>query len=131
MRVVDLMTREVRSVAPEQPISDAVREMSELHVAALPVVDGRGRLLGVVSTTDVMQTDAEGLWSEEEGEPAVRDVMSQPALSVPPDAAVRDAAQQMLYADVHRLFVVEQHRLVGVIAQSDIVRAVAHGLVAV
>jgi CBS domain-containing protein len=38
---------------------------------------------------------------------------------------VREAAQQMLYLEVHRLFVVEDGRLVGVISQSDIVRGVA------
>jgi CBS domain-containing protein len=44
---------------------------------------------------------------------------------VAPTADVREAAQQMLYADVHRLFVTEGDAVVGVISTTDIVRAVA------
>ena len=40
---------------------------------------------------------------------------------------VREAARQMLYADVHRLFVTDSERAVGVISSTDIVRAVANG----
>jgi CBS domain-containing protein len=47
--------------------------------------------------------------------------------TVAPDEDVREAARQMLYAEVHRLFVAEGDRLVGVISTTDIVRAVATG----
>jgi CBS domain-containing protein len=55
--------------------------------------------------------------------------MSVRPLMVSPEAEVREAAQQMLYADVHRLFVASDERVVGVISTSDIARAVAQGLV--
>ena len=45
--------------------------------------------------------------------------------NIPIYASVKEAAQQMLYLEVHRLFVEDDGRLVGVISQSDIVRAVA------
>jgi len=53
--------------------------------------------------------------------------MTRRPLTVSPDAEVREAAQQMLYAEIHRLFVVEDGRVVGVISTSDIMRAVATG----
>jgi CBS domain-containing protein len=53
--------------------------------------------------------------------------MTPQPLTIDPDADVRDAARQMLYAEVHRLFVVSGNRLVGVISTTDIVRAVATG----
>ena len=46
-------------------------------------------------------------------------------LVVTPASDVREAAQQMLYLDIHRLFVEEDGKLLGVISQSDVVRAVA------
>ncbi len=49
---------------------------------------------------------------------------SRPATTAPDDD-VRTAAQQMLYLDVHRLFVEEEGELVGVISQSDIIGAMA------
>ena len=45
--------------------------------------------------------------------------------TIMPDAEIREAAQQMLYLEIHRLFVEEHGELVGVISQSDVVRAVA------
>jgi len=57
----------------------------------------------------------------------VRDIMTPRPLTVSSDADVREAAQQMLYAEVHRLFVTSGNQLVGVISTTDIVRAVAVG----
>jgi CBS domain-containing protein len=57
----------------------------------------------------------------------VRDIMTPHPLTVSPDTEVREAAQQMLYADVHRLFVVDGDRVVGVISTTDIMRAIATG----
>jgi CBS domain-containing protein len=57
----------------------------------------------------------------------VRDIMTRRPLTVSPDTEVREAAQQMLYADVHRLFVTAGDKVVGVISTTDIVRAVATG----
>ena len=51
--------------------------------------------------------------------------MNRPALTITADATLAAAAQQMLYGDVHRLFVEEAGRLVGVISQTDLVRAFA------
>jgi CBS domain-containing protein len=53
--------------------------------------------------------------------------MTSPALTITPDASIREAAQQMLSAGVHRLFVTSGERVAGVISITDIVRAVATG----
>lgn len=129
MHVAELMQTDVRSVAADAPIAEAIASMAEAHVYALPVVGDGGRLLGVVSASDVLAVEAE---HDPEALPGllertpVREIMTPRAYAVTPDADVRDAARQMLYADVHRLFVEEHERLVGVISSTDIVRAVAH-----
>jgi CBS domain-containing protein len=48
-------------------------------------------------------------------------------LTIAPEVDVKEAAQQMLYTGVHRLFVTTDDRVVGVISTTDIVRAVAMG----
>jgi CBS domain-containing protein len=53
--------------------------------------------------------------------------MTPRPLTIAPDAEVKEAAQQMLYADVHRLFVTQGDRLIGVNSTTDIMRAVATG----
>jgi CBS domain-containing protein len=129
MRVSDLMRTNVTSVDVDAPVYRAVVLMAEEHVSALPVVDALGRMLGVVSSSDVLTAEAEADDDAARAEllegTAVRDVMTPNALTIDAGEDVREAACQMLYADVHRLFVAEQGKVVGVISTSDIVRAVA------
>jgi predicted transcriptional regulator len=56
--------------------------------------------------------------------------MTPKPLLIESTAEVREAARHMLYAEVHRLFVEENGVLVGVISQTDVVRAVATGKIA-
>jgi len=131
MRVADLMQTEVKTVGPESTVAEAVVSLSDAHVTALPVIDRTGRMLGVVSSSDILSAEAE---AEDAGTRAVllddtpvRDIMTPRPLTISPDADVREAARQMLYADVHRLFVAADEKLIGVISGTDIVRAVATG----
>jgi len=88
-------------------------------------------LAGVLSSSDIVQTTAErrsaGDTDEMLDDTVVRDIMTTPPKTIGPGEDVRAAAKQMLQLDVHRLFVVQKTDLLGVIAQSDIVRAVADG----
>ncbi len=131
MRVRELMQGDVITVNLDTSINDAVVTLTDAHISALPVVDGGGRMVGVVSSTDVLTSEAEANDAVEREalfeQMMVRDIMTRRPLTVSPDAEVREAAQQMLYADVHRLFVTADDKVVGVISTTDIVRAVATG----
>jgi CBS domain-containing protein len=131
MRVRELMQDNVITVSLDTPINDAVVTLTDAHISAVPVVDGGGRMVGVVSSTDILTSEAEANDAVEREalfeQMMVRDIMTRRPLTVSPDAEVREAAQQMLYADVHRLFVIADDKVVGVISTTDIVRAVATG----
>ena len=53
-RIEQIMRRPVTSIGPDEPISDAVSLMSRHGIHGLPVVDGANRLVGIVTTTDIM-----------------------------------------------------------------------------
>jgi CBS domain-containing protein len=129
MKVADLMRSDLKTVDAETTVGEAVVTLADAHVSALPVVDARDRLIGVLSTTDVLQAEADCASSEDRDrlfdETTVRDIMTPRPATIMPDADIREAAQQMLYLEIHRLFVEEEGRLVGVLSQSDVVRAVA------
>ena len=131
MRVSELMQRHVKTVSPDAAVNDAVVTLADSHISALPVVDGPGRMVGVISSTDILTSEAEAQDAVEREalfeQMMVRDIMTPRPLTVTPEADVREAAQQMLYADIHRLFVVNGERVVGVISTTDIMRAVATG----
>jgi CBS domain-containing protein len=131
MLVAELMQTDVETVAVDTAVHDALVTLAESRVSALPVVDGAGRLVGVISRTDILASEEEA--DDEAAREAllsgtlVRDLMTSPVLTITPDANVREAAQQMLATGVHRLFVTSGEAMVGVISITDIVRAVATG----
>jgi CBS domain-containing protein len=131
MRVAELMHTDVRTIAPDASIAELVQSLVDGHVSGLPVVDPDGSVIGVVSAADVLQADAEQdevkARRDRFGHMTVRDIMTSNPHLIAPDADAREAARHMLYTEVRRLFVQDQGRLVGVISQTDIARAVGSG----
>lgn len=129
MHVAELMFTDLKTIAPGATVAEAVEILAEGHVTGLPVVDTRDRLIGVISTSDVLEAMAECDDTEARDrlleKTAVRELMTPRPATIGVDADVKEAAQQMLYLDVHRLFVEDEGKLVGVISQTDIVRGVA------
>ena len=131
MQVADLMQTNVKSIAPDAPIVDLVNMLADLRVSGLPVVDESARVIGVVSAADVLREAASlavpNAKSRTLARETVRDIMTPAPRLIAPNADVREAAKQMLHADVRRLFVEDQGRMIGVISQTDIANAVATG----
>ena len=129
MRVAEIMQPNVKSVHRDSSVTEAITLMAEEHVSGLPVVDDQGRVVGVISTTDILQAESEWV-GPNRGDlidhTPVRELMTPRPLMVAPDATIREVAQQMLYGEVHRLFVEAGGRMVGVVTQTDIVRALAN-----
>jgi CBS domain-containing protein len=130
--VRDLMTENPRTTTADEPLRNAAREMIGSRMAALPVVDGELRLLGMLSERELMRHlfATEGLsdhWSRPasptlQGGKRVRDVMTRQVLCVSPRQAVAEVAALMSNKDVERVPVVHEGRLVGFLTRGDIVR---------
>jgi CBS domain-containing protein len=93
----------------------------------LPVVDPSGRLVGVVSQTDLVRLWASSVASSDWPALLVRDVMTAPAVTIRGSASLKQAARLMTERDVDRLVVVgeDAETALGVISASDLVRAFA------
>ena len=133
MRVRELMQSNLVTIPSESLVSEAIISLADAHVTGLPVVDSNMHLVGVLSTSDILTALAERTPDTEPGamfeDMLVRDLMTPKPMTIEPQAEVKQAAQQMLYANVHRLFVEKDGELLGVISQSDVVRAVANARV--
>jgi CBS domain-containing protein len=130
MRVAELMQTEVQAVAPDTSLSDAAMTLADAHISGLPVIGRNGSLVGVISTTDILgseqDVDDQAARRSLFETARVRDLMTPQPVTIAPGASIKEAAQLLLSADVHRLFVVEDGRLVGVLSTTDIVQAVAN-----
>ena len=132
LRVADLMETDVETVQAEELVGEAISKLADAHVHGLAVLKEHTRqLVGVLSTTDLLDRLAEVNTPEERANvlsnTKVRDLMTPNPATTTLDEEIREVAQQMLYLEIHRVFVVEEEELVGVISQSDIVRAVGTG----
>ena len=129
MKVAELMQTCLKTIDGDATVSDAVAALAEAQVSALPVLDRMGRAVGVLSAREVLKAEhamkspraRDRLFDET----MVMEIMAPWPVTIAPDADVRDAAREMLYLEVQRLFVEDKGALVGVISQTDIVGAVA------
>ena len=56
--VAELMERKVRTVQSEATVAEAIAELADAHISGMPVVDGAGRMIGVLSTNDLLTDEA-------------------------------------------------------------------------
>jgi CBS domain-containing protein len=144
MKVSDVMTRRVVSVAPEATIRHAIRLMLDNHISGLPVIDDKGKLVGIVSEGDFLRRSEIGTerkrshWLDAflgPGAPAndyvhshgfkVKEVMTRKPITVQEDTPLDQVVHLMESLRVKRLPVVRGEKVVGVVSRVNLMRALA------
>jgi CBS domain-containing protein len=115
--VRDAMTQDPCSIGASASVVEAARLMREQHIGSLPVTEDE-RLVGMITDRDITtRVVAESAAPETT---SVGDVYSRDLISVESDHGLDEALQLMARHQVRRLPVVENGRLVGMVAQADI-----------
>jgi CBS domain-containing protein len=126
--VGDNMSSEPLVINVNAPLTDAARLMDQRQISGLPVVDGSGSLVGVLSQTDLARARAtQYLWANWPGL-AVRHLMTHPAVTVTRSSPLMLAVMKMERLHIHRLVVVDDRDEtlpIGVLSLTDIVHAIA------
>ena len=116
MHIRDVMTRNPRTVTPNDTIQNAAQVMRDEDTGAVPVVDN-GRAVGMVTDRDiVIRAVADGSAPSRR----VSEIVTSAVVTATPDMSTRDAAQLMSEHQIRRLPVVENERLVGIVSLGDI-----------
>ncbi|MDH5203674.1 MAG: CBS and ACT domain-containing protein [Nitrospirota bacterium] len=129
MFVSNWMTKNVFAVTPDDSISDAVRMMKENGIKHLPVVEG-DRVRGILSDRDIKEFTPSKATTLDIYElhyllakTKIKEVMKKQVITTTPDAPIEEAAMIMYDQNIGCLPVVENERLVGIISDKDIFRA--------
>ena len=120
MNVGQIMTKDPACCSRETSLRDVAKMMVENDCGAIPVVDGSGYPLGVVTDRDIVcRTVANGL---NPLELTAADCMTEGAVTVRPDTALEECSDLLGDSQVRRALVVDGGRVVGIVAQADIAR---------
>ena len=124
------MKTEVITVTPSTPLVEFARILAEDRISGAPVVRVDGVLVGIVSKTDLVermlqdnpkygtaQSDGPG-WNEDWRQ--VDDIMSNEILTVAPSTPLADVARRMARDRVHRVVVIENDKIVGIVTSLDL-----------
>ena len=135
VRVRDLMTRSVRTLGQNDKLSTADALMKTERIRHLPVIDENGRLTGIVSQRDLFFSalvQALGFGSSSHDRMLntllVKEVMTEKVVTTTPETLVTDAARVMVDRKIGCLPVIDDQNLIGILSESDIVSAVAQGV---
>jgi CBS domain-containing protein len=115
--VREAMTENPRSIGPSTSVVEAAQLMRDEHIGSLPITHG-DTLVGMITDRDIttrVVAEGAGLATT-----SVGDVYSQDLICVGPDKELEEALRLMARHQVRRLPVVENGRLVGIVAQADI-----------
>jgi CBS domain-containing protein len=145
MKARDVMVSPVITVKPTSSVKEAAQLLLHHHISALPVVEGAGKVVGIVSESDLMRRADLGterrrsrwlsaLFSDEERLAAeyvkahgrkVADVMTKSVITAAPDAPLRDIASLLEKNAIKRVPIVENGTLVGIVSRANLIQALA------
>jgi CBS domain-containing protein len=143
MTIKDIMQRKVIKVEPEMPVADLAAFLTGHGISGAPVTEG-GKLVGVVSLYDIVASGPprgelrphyfrqewmeeavnEGFTVESIGDKTVRDIMNPAVYSLGEDASLNELVEMMLKGRIHRVIITRNHKLVGIVTTTDLVRLI-------
>ncbi len=124
LKVSDVMWNHIEPIRCGTPLTRVVKTLLANHVTGLPVVDEHRKVLGFVSEQDCIHSLLVSSYHCE-GEPTVDDVMFRSALTVGPEMAVIDLAQNLGAGKPKVYPVVDHDRLIGVVTRTAILAELA------
>lgn len=145
MKAADIMTRQVITIGPDATVAEAAQRMLENRISGLPVCDGTGRLVGVISEGDLLRRAETGTvrraswwlamlaghaptqaadYTKSHGR-TVRDTMSSSIISATEETPLEEVVRMMETNRIKRVPVLRDGKLVGIISRANLLHVLA------
>ena len=119
LEAVDVMSKNVTTISPDETVVSAAKRMSEDNISCVIVVDNAA-VVGILTETDLLKWVAGK--DRDFDKTKVDEIMSRPVVSIPPDLPVLTASKIVETKHIKRLPVLDRNQLVGIITQTDLIR---------
>lgn len=118
IKVREIMSAPVESIAPNLSVFDAIRVMEDKHIKRLPILEKK-RLVGIVTQTDMVRVVTfYGRWKD------VEEIMSRDVAGIQSKATIAEAAEVMTRRKISCIVVLEGDEVVGVVTERDLLERV-------
>lgn len=117
MKVTEIMTSQVETCTTDTPIQEVATQMVNLDVGSIPVTGDDGKLAGIITDRDIV---TRGVAAQVSFDTPVGKILSSDPITGTPDMEVEEAAAMMASNQIRRLPIVEDNRVVGIVALGDI-----------
>ena len=148
----DIMNPDIMRVREDLTVAELAAFLTDQEISGAPVEDEHAKLVGVVSVTDIVRATSSGGeryapdhdpsfyvrgWENrvavedlqdlhfDDGGLLVRDIMTPSVFAVEAETPVREVARSMMDSHLHRMLVVQQDKVVGIISTSDMLQLLA------
>lgn len=122
--IADYMTKHIVTLTQEHSVMDAIKIMLDHKITCAPVVDNKGRLLGMFSEMDGMKVFLEAIYNQGMSG-KVGDYMTRNPITVDANSSIVDLAEKFQKLPIRSFPVFENSELVGIISRTDLFKALA------
>lgn len=121
-KIKDIMTSPALSVTLNQTVSDVLKLAKEKNVTGFPVIDIERKVIGVVSTLDLITEVAAGKLHLKLGELPLVIKVEKDVINLSPDTLVKDAVLSLIKKRVGRIIITDDdNRLCGIVSRKDLI----------
>src|SRR5574337_596177 len=119
----DIMREQVITIDSSSTVIDAAKKMNEKGIGCLVVME-RGNPVGIITERDFVRKIVA---YEKPMSTLVKEVMSSPLISLDPDATIWELAEELKLKKIHKMPVIHENKLVGIVTTTDITRLCSIG----
>lgn len=127
--ISEIMSRELITLKPTQSLYDAERLFKKHKIRHIPVVE-EGRIVGIVSYSDLLRISFADMIDDDEGEVTsvvydmytIPQIMAKAPLTVTSETTVKEVAEILSKQSFHSIPVLENEKLVGIVTTTDLIK---------